>query len=83
MNESLARGNNVFDSQWSRGIAVGSKQFVERIKAASGAKTLGRGVHKASGGYELREPERSYNVDFDSKKGSIGFKNTYKLTSFL
>jgi hypothetical protein len=83
VNESLSKRNNVFDSQWSRGIAVGSKQFVERIKAALGAKALGRRVHKASGGYELREPDRSYNVDFDSKKGSIGLKNTYNWTSFL
>ncbi|NIV14034.1 MAG: transposase [Aliifodinibius sp.] len=83
VNESLAKGNNLFDSQWSRSIAVGSEQFVERIKAALGTKALGRRVHKASGGYELREPDRSYNVDFDSKKGSIGLKNTYKWTSFL
>jgi hypothetical protein len=44
---------------------------------------LGRRVHKASGGYELREPERFYNTDFDAKKSSIGLKNTYKWASFL
>ena len=65
MNELLAKGKNVFDGQWSRSIAVGSEQFVERIKATLGTKAMGRRIHKASGGYELREPERSYNADFN------------------
>ena len=60
----------------------GSEQFVERIKAALGAKALGRRVHKASGAYELREPERSYNADFNVQKSSIGFENTYNWASF-
>jgi hypothetical protein len=54
-----------------------AKNFVDRIKAA-----LGRRTHKVSGGYELREPERSYNVDFDPKKSGIGLKNTYNWASF-
>ena len=31
VNESLANSNNVRDSRWTRSIAVGSEQFVERI----------------------------------------------------
>jgi putative transposase len=82
VNESLLKDNNDFDSQWSRSIAVGSEQFVERIKAAMCTKALGRRIHKVSGGYELREPDRSYNADFDPKKSSIGLKNTYNWASF-
>jgi len=82
VNGLLAQDNNVFDSQWTRSIAVGSEQFIERIKAVLGTKALGRRAHKVSGGYELREPERIYNADFDPRKSSIGLKNTYKWAFF-
>ena len=82
MNESLAKDKNVCDSQWTQSIAVGSEPFVERIKAALGARALGRRTHKVSGGYELRESEGSYNAYFDSKKRSIGHENVYNWASF-
>jgi putative transposase len=81
VNESLAKGSNDFDSQWSRSIAIGSEQFVERIKAALGTKALGRHSHKVPRGYELRQPDRSYNADFDRKKANIGLENTYNWIS--
>ena len=77
VNESLATDKNVFDSQWSRSIAVGGEPFVERIKAELSFKALGRRIHKVSGGYELREQEKTYNAGFDPKKVNIGPKNTY------
>ncbi len=82
VNESLAKGNNVCDSQWTRSIAVGSEQFVERIKAGLGTKALGRQIGKVLGGYELRERETSYIADFDPKKGNIDLENTYNWVSF-
>ena len=82
VNESLSKDNNVCDSQWTQSIAVGSKSFVERIKATLGPRALGRRTHKEAGGYELRESERSYNADFAPKKSSIGLKNTYNWVSF-
>ena len=44
VNESLANSNNVRDSRWTRSIAVGSEQFVERIKAGLSIKALGRKI---------------------------------------
>jgi len=82
VNKSLANGNNVYDSQWTRSIAVGGKQFVERIKADLGTKVLGRQIREVHGSYELRERENSYIVDFDAKKGDIGLKNTYNWSFF-
>lgn len=82
VNKSLSKGSNVYDSQWTQSIAVGSESFIQRIKAALGAKALGRRSHKAPGGYELRESGRYYNADFEPKKRRIGLKNTYKWTSF-
>jgi putative transposase len=82
VNESLSEDNNVFDSQWTQSIAVGSESFVERIKAALGTKALGRRTQKVCGGHELRESERSYSTYFDPQKRNIGLENTYKWASF-
>ncbi|MBW2011398.1 MAG: hypothetical protein JRI32_07095 [Deltaproteobacteria bacterium] len=82
VNESLANGSNVRDRQWTRGVAVGEKQFVEKIKTELGSKALGRQIREVSGGYELRERVISYMSDFDSKKGNIGLENTYKWNLF-
>ena len=82
VNELPANSSNVRDRRWTRGIAVGEKQFVEKIKTELGSKALGRQIREASEGYELRERMVSYVTDFDSKKVNIGFKNTYILRVF-
>ena len=82
MNESLANSNNVRDSRWTRSIAVGSEQFVERIKAGLGIRALGRKIRDVHGGSELREGVAFYITDFDRKKSDIGPENTYKWASF-
>ena len=82
VNESLANGSNIRDRQWTRGVAVGEKQFVEKIKTELGSKALGREIREASGGYELRERTISYMTDFDSKKVNMGLENTYSWRVF-
>ena len=82
MNGSLETGNNIFDNQWTRSIAVGDEQFVQKIKESLGAKALGRQVRKVPGGYELRERVGSYIADFNPKKGDIGPENTYNWNPF-
>ena len=82
VNESLSNGSNVRDRQWTRGVAVGEKQFVEKIKTELGSKALGRQIREASGGYELRERTISYMTDFDSKKVNMGLENTYNWRVF-
>jgi putative transposase len=82
VNESLANGSNIRDRQWTCGVAVGEKQFVEKIKTELGSKALGRQIHEVSGGYELRERTISYMTDFDSKKMNMSFENTYNWKIF-
>jgi putative transposase len=82
VNQSLAEGNNVRNNQWTRSIAVGGEQFVEKIKAALGTKVLSRQIRQVPGGYELREGVTFYNADFDPKKSDMGLENTYKWISF-
>jgi putative transposase len=82
VNQFLAQGNNVRDNQWTRSIAVGGEQFVEKIKAALGTKVFSRRIRQVPGGYELREGVASYNAVFDPKKSDIGPENSYKWISF-
>ena len=77
VNELLSNGSNIRDRQWTRGVAVGEKQFVEKIKTELGSKALGRRIHEASEGYELRERTIPYITDFDSKKVNMALENTY------
>ena len=55
VNGSLAEGNNACENQWTQSIAVGGKQFVEKIREGLGTKALGRRIREAPGGYELKE----------------------------
>jgi len=82
VNESLVNGSNVRDRQWIRGVAVGEKQFVEKIKTELGSKASGRQICEVSGGFELRERVNFYMSDFDSKKENIGLENTYAWSLF-
>jgi lysozyme family protein len=82
VNQFLAEGNNVRDNQWTRSIAVGEEQFVEKVKADLGSRAVGRRIRPVPGGYELREEVVSYNAVFDPKKSDIGPKNSYKWIAF-
>ena len=82
VNQFLAQGNNVRDNQWTRSIAVGEEQFVEKIKAALGTRAVGRQIRHVPGGYELREEMNFYNADFGPKKSDISLENTSKWISF-
>jgi putative transposase len=82
VNGSLEAGNNVRDSQWTRSIAVGGEQFVQRIKEGLGTKALGRQAREVHGGYELRERGGSYIAHFRPKKGDIGLENTHNWSRF-
>jgi hypothetical protein len=77
VNGTLADGNNAYNNQWTRSIAVGDEEFVQKIKEGLGTKALGRRIREVPGGYELRERVASYIADFSPKKEDIGLENTY------
>jgi len=68
---------NIRDDKWTKGIAVGSKGFVEPVKSALGALAKGRKVEESGDSYQLREPSAPYGEDFAVKNEDIGLKNTY------
>ena len=69
-------GNNIRDDKWTKGIAVGSKGFVEHVKSALGALAKSRKAEERDS-YQLREPSAPYRGHFGVKNEDIGLKNTY------
>lgn len=74
--EFLMDGNGR-DDKWTRSIAVGSKEFVDKVKTKLGILAKGRDVTETDKGYQLREPIEAYLPHFEGEKGNIGPENTY------
>jgi putative transposase len=79
VNATLGQGRSVYDSKWSRSIAVGSEHFVHKTKKELGARAKGRAVleTETAEAFQLREPGVSYLVNFGPKNEDIGAKNGY------
>ena len=77
VEEILKNGTNQHDAKWTESIAVGDKEFVMETKAKPGAKAMGRRAMENNGGYELREPQSSYNHVIASGKCCLRLKNDY------
>ena len=73
----MENGKNTRDDKWTKGIAVGSKGFVEKVKYLMGVLAIGRKSIKAGESYQLRETSIPYGDHFGGKKGDIGPENTY------
>jgi hypothetical protein len=70
-------GSNQRDAKRTESIAVGDKEFVLETKAKPGAKAIGRRELENNEGYELKEPQNSYNRVFDPEKCSLKLKNDH------
>jgi hypothetical protein len=62
----VARAEQVRESKWTKSIAVGSKDFVESIKAGPGIRAKGRRISGVKADSSLREPQNSYSDDFNA-----------------
>ncbi|MCL0062093.1 hypothetical protein M1N62_03940 [Thermodesulfovibrionales bacterium] len=51
MEEYLNNGYNRHDEKWTKGVAVGSKSFVERVKSMLGVLDKGRKTIETKEGY--------------------------------
>ena len=62
---------------WTEGVAVGCKDFVEKVKEMLGGRACGRRVHEVgkSGMYALKEPVSAYNDVFEGKMGLLSSEN--------
>lgn len=77
VESALTNGNSARDDMWTRSIAVGSKAFVDRTKAALGTQAQGRKVLEGESGFQLRDPAAPYNHNFGIKNSNIEVENRY------
>ena len=82
VEEVLKNGTNQRDAKWTESIAVGDKKFVMETKAKLGAKAMGRKALENSKGYELKEPQSSYNHVFAPEKRPLRLKNDHFWQNF-
>jgi len=57
VEERLARGELAREGRWTESVAVGSRDFTERIKAKLGLRAKGRRVSGSVADTTLREPQ--------------------------
>ncbi|MCP3892931.1 MAG: hypothetical protein GY702_29250 [Desulfobulbaceae bacterium] len=77
VTESLVKGNNPRQADWTESIAVGSRKFVETIKENLGSRAKGRKILESDGGFQLREEVNTYNANSDSNNDNIGVQNIF------
>jgi len=63
--------------EWTGSIAVGSRFFIENMKALLSFRAKGSAVIEGNEGYQLREESAHYKALFGVKKDDIGPENTY------
>jgi hypothetical protein len=56
---------------------VGSRPFVEKVKALLGFRARGREIIEGDEGYQVREGSVAYNAPFKAEKEHIGPQNGY------
>jgi putative transposase len=79
VEEYSGDGERVRKDEWTGSIAVGSRPFVEKVKALLGFRAKGREVMEGAEGYQVREESDLYSALFGAEKEDITPKNTYFL----
>ena len=77
VEEQLQGAEESRRDEWTGSIAVGSRDFVENLKARLTYRAKGRDVIEAGEGYQLRENLSTYKALFGVENEDIDVKNTY------
>ena len=77
VEKQLQGAGNKRQDEWTGSVAVGSKVFIENVKARLRFRARGRNVIEAGEGYQLRENLSSYKPLFGVENEDIDLKNTY------
>ncbi len=77
IQEALKKERSVRESKWAQSVAVGSKAFVEKIKAKLGFQVKGRSISRRGENYQLREQQSAYNAHFTGENVSLSNDNAY------
>ena len=73
--QALARESMRRDARWSEAIAVGSHDFVEKVKRELGSKAVHRDVEEVGGAHTLREQRSAYTSEFDTENDTLRPEN--------
>ena len=76
VEQALENGLAIRDDRWSESIAVGTLDFVEKIKTELGMKAMHRDFEPAGEAYALREPSEAYGGNLTGKNETLSSKNT-------
>ena len=78
VEECLVDETKERQDEWTASIAVGSRSFIENVKALLGFRAKGREVRQGGGArYQLREGAAQYKALFRAEKDNIDPENTY------
>lgn len=77
VEDALRSGRRSRESKWTDSIAVGSRGFVDDIRARLGIRCKGRKIAEGEDGCELREPESVYEPILGLENEAIASKNAY------
>jgi len=87
IDEAMRKRVKKRKNHWTESIAVGNKEFVEKVKEKLGFKARGRRVESSEAGTELRERVSAYKADFDveniclSQNSSHFWNNNHEFTN--
>ena len=76
IEEHLGDGAKGRQDEWTGSVAVGSKSFIESVKASLAFRAKGRDVIQSGEGYQLRESPARYKAFFEAENVDIGLENT-------
>lgn len=76
VEEHLGDGAKGRQDKWTDSVAVGSKSFIESVKASLGFRVRGRDVIESGEGYPLGESSAPNKGFFEAENEDIGLENT-------
>jgi putative transposase len=65
VEEALSRARQTREAKWTESIAVGSRDFVETVKAKPGIRTKGRRISGMDDDSRFHEPQAAYSDHFN------------------
>jgi putative transposase len=77
VEEYLGDGEKARPEEWTDSIAVGSRHFVEKVKALLGFRAKGRETIEGDEGFQVREGSVEYNAPSEAEREHIGPQNAF------
>ena len=77
VEDALKADKHDRDRKWPHAVAIGSESYIENIKKNLGVRVIHRETNASDNGFELREDEFPYNVDFDTESDGLSRDNSH------